>query len=197
MEYLRIFEDHSDYVSYASGEDFLMPNVSYCAEQNEVHYNPENMLVFNENYARLMSLLECAVKNDVIDGVTSVTQILDAQINTGYQNMTYTLRHLMDWLFNNDLIEYVYTPASQGETYYPTVYTYNILASSNDIKTFLCEENNMLPIWDNNKNVGVTSPLFRFTMPTGMAILEPGSCESPESVFIGGNIIIVDTGVVS
>ncbi len=37
MEYLRLFENHSDYESAESG--LLKPNVSHCIQENDVHYN--------------------------------------------------------------------------------------------------------------------------------------------------------------
>lgn len=40
MEYLKLFENHSQYENFTETEDFIKPNVSYCIEQNEVHYNP-------------------------------------------------------------------------------------------------------------------------------------------------------------
>ena len=38
-DYLKLFEKHSEYETYSSG-DMLKPNVSYCEDNNEVHYNP-------------------------------------------------------------------------------------------------------------------------------------------------------------
>ena len=38
-KYLRNFSQHSGYETYISG-DYDTPNVSYCIEQNHVHYNP-------------------------------------------------------------------------------------------------------------------------------------------------------------
>ena len=47
MKYLKLFNNHSDYVNYINDE-FDEPNVSYCLDRtDEVHYNPtraENVL---------------------------------------------------------------------------------------------------------------------------------------------------------
>lgn len=40
MEYLKLFENHSQYEDFVQSEDYLRPNVSHCIEQNEMHYNP-------------------------------------------------------------------------------------------------------------------------------------------------------------
>ena len=39
-DYLKLFETHSEYETYIGGQDVLLPNVSYCEDNNEVHYNP-------------------------------------------------------------------------------------------------------------------------------------------------------------
>ena len=38
--YLKLFTTHSEYQTYISGNNVLKPNVSYCEDNNEVHYNP-------------------------------------------------------------------------------------------------------------------------------------------------------------
>ena len=40
MKYLRKFNDHSEYVPFTQSEEFIRPNVSYCVEEDETHYNP-------------------------------------------------------------------------------------------------------------------------------------------------------------
>lgn len=40
MEYLKLFENHSQYEDFIQSEDFIKPNVSHCIQENEVHYNP-------------------------------------------------------------------------------------------------------------------------------------------------------------
>lgn len=40
MIYLKYFETHSDYQTYINGSDKILPNVSYCEDNNDVHYNP-------------------------------------------------------------------------------------------------------------------------------------------------------------
>ena len=39
-KYLKLFDTHSDYNTYITGQDKVLPNVSYCDNENEVHYNP-------------------------------------------------------------------------------------------------------------------------------------------------------------
>ena len=39
-KYIKLFETHSDYNTYINSQDKVLPNVSYCENENEVHYNP-------------------------------------------------------------------------------------------------------------------------------------------------------------
>lgn len=38
-KYLKLFKTHQEYETYSVGE-MILPNVSYCEDQNDVHYNP-------------------------------------------------------------------------------------------------------------------------------------------------------------
>ena len=40
MKYLRKFSAHTDYETYITGNSKVLPNVSYCVDENDVHYNP-------------------------------------------------------------------------------------------------------------------------------------------------------------
>ena len=40
MKYIRLFDNHTEYENYISGETAELPNVSYCNEEMDVHYNP-------------------------------------------------------------------------------------------------------------------------------------------------------------
>ena len=40
QQYLKQFTNHSQYESYINGNDAVLPNVSLCVQQDEVHYNP-------------------------------------------------------------------------------------------------------------------------------------------------------------
>ena len=40
-KYIKLFEEHVDYMAYISSQDAILPNVSACIDANDVHYNPE------------------------------------------------------------------------------------------------------------------------------------------------------------
>lgn len=39
-KYLRLFKNHNDYSEFKKTNDFKLPNISHCEQENEVHYNP-------------------------------------------------------------------------------------------------------------------------------------------------------------
>jgi len=39
---LRLFDEHSEYEEWVSGPDAVIPRVSYCKDNHDVHYNPLN-----------------------------------------------------------------------------------------------------------------------------------------------------------
>ena len=40
MKYIKKFENHTQYETYMEGESVVLPNVSLCVSENELHYNP-------------------------------------------------------------------------------------------------------------------------------------------------------------
>ena len=44
MKYCKIFETHADYQAYKNSQDFILPNVSHCIDQNDVHYQKEDVM---------------------------------------------------------------------------------------------------------------------------------------------------------
>lgn len=39
-KYFKKFDTHTDYNTYINSQDKILPNISYCEDNNEVHYNP-------------------------------------------------------------------------------------------------------------------------------------------------------------
>lgn len=52
-KYLKLFETHSEYQTYINGSDKILPNVSYCEDNNDVHYNPYD---FSDRYLTFVAL---------------------------------------------------------------------------------------------------------------------------------------------
>lgn len=45
MGFLKLFQSHSDYNTYITVQNMVLPNVSYCENENEVHFNPSIVYV--------------------------------------------------------------------------------------------------------------------------------------------------------
>ena len=41
-DYLKLFQAHSAYNTYINGNNVSLPNVSFCQNENEIHYNPRD-----------------------------------------------------------------------------------------------------------------------------------------------------------
>ena len=39
-EYIKKFENHAQYETFTASTEFVLPNVSYCKQEDEVHFNP-------------------------------------------------------------------------------------------------------------------------------------------------------------
>ena len=48
MKFLRKFNEHTSYEAEVNvgGQDFEIPNVSYCKDVKDVHFNPYNLIEF-------------------------------------------------------------------------------------------------------------------------------------------------------
>lgn len=44
-KYLKIFGTHADYIAYVNGDGKIFPNVSYCVNNNDIHYNSYGKIV--------------------------------------------------------------------------------------------------------------------------------------------------------
>ncbi len=113
MYYLKLFQDHSDYQGFVSGDTMEKPNVSHCIEENEVHYNPlvptETRLIVKysvtdeSNPTQLYYYEEEDITGALIfdkveiDGVEASIADLDAasgktQLSVGEHTVRYTLK---------------------------------------------------------------------------------------------------------
>lgn len=98
-KYIKVFDTHSEYNTYISGQDAILPNVSCCKNENEVHYNPwvETKLVCEYNISDISSATTLRTgyaqnmfKSMEIDGV-----VLDNLV-TSYQFST-TGKHIVKY----------------------------------------------------------------------------------------------------
>lgn len=101
-KYIKLFETHSAYSAYINGQNPILPNVSYCEDNNEVHYNPyiETKLVVKFNVTdtssatQIGSYLSYGVTEIEIDG-TILPSVVDTYTfnTTGEHIVKYTLEN--------------------------------------------------------------------------------------------------------
>ena len=39
MKYIILFPQHSDYETYNTSDEYIEPNLCYCEQEDEVHFN--------------------------------------------------------------------------------------------------------------------------------------------------------------
>ena len=103
MKYLKKFTNHSNYETYINGQDKILPNVSYCKNQNEVHYNPyippETRIVAKFNVTSTSEATTICYSGSTneftqieIDGVVQSSVVSSYTFNTtGEHTVKYTL----------------------------------------------------------------------------------------------------------
>ena len=73
-KYLKEFATYAEYQTYINGNTFVLPNVSLCDVENEMHYNPTNEVVakFNvtstSNATRIKNNMASGINKIIIDG---------------------------------------------------------------------------------------------------------------------------------
>lgn len=100
-DYLKLFETHSEYEAYSGGGEMLKPNVSYCEDNNEVHYNPwvDSKLVCKYNVTSISSPTQLRTnyesnvfKSMEIDGVQLDNLVTEYTFDsTGVHTVKYEL----------------------------------------------------------------------------------------------------------
>jgi hypothetical protein len=101
QEYLKVFETHEEYEEYITGDTMVTPNVSYCEDVNDVHYNPwiDTRVIISFNLTAETSnpiLIGYSVEDECskveIDGVVQPNVSSSYTFNTlGEHTIKYTL----------------------------------------------------------------------------------------------------------
>lgn len=126
-EYIKLFNNHTQYETYKNSADFVTPNVSYCRQQDEVHYHEFEYIVYFDNF----------VSSDVNIIDSDTQEVLYTIDSTHYgpfnmkKNKTYIARLVngqttqtqrpCDWSFSSDDIVDDYVYITHGN-----LYEYNI-----------------------------------------------------------------------
>ena len=101
MDYIKLFETHSEYETYINSENKKLPNLSYCEDADDVHFNPwvETKLVCKYNITDTTSATTLRTeyeqnifKSMEIDGVLLDSLVTSYQFDTtGEHTVKYEL----------------------------------------------------------------------------------------------------------
>ena len=85
-KYLKLFDTHTEYQTYISGQDAILPNVSYCEDNNDVHYNqwidPER-IVAKFNVTNTTSPIYLFNNPNLLEEI-EIDGVVQPSINTSY-----------------------------------------------------------------------------------------------------------------
>lgn len=178
--YIKYFNDHSEYLEYINSQDRILPNVSLCDSQNEVHYNPyiDPRIIVKYNVTstseatRLYNNTNGVVVTEMmIDGVALAEVVNQYTFDTtGEHEVRFTFENVQtvpDSAFKN-------CPSIVSAIIPDSVTTLGIMAFDN------CEELTDVVIGN-----GVTA-IGEYTFRT---------CASLESVKLGNNVTTIGQGV--
>ena len=74
MKYIKSFGNHTEYETFTGTTEFILPNVSLCKQENEVHYNPSSPVPPTPTYEYVDLGLPSGTKWATMNvGATSVT----------------------------------------------------------------------------------------------------------------------------
>ena len=101
MIYLKKFITHNEYDVYINGQNKILPNVSYCVDNNEVHYNkwidPRLIVKFNvTSTSEAINIMDSGATSQFskieIDGVVQPSVVSSYTFDTtGEHTIKYTL----------------------------------------------------------------------------------------------------------
>ena len=76
-KYLKLFDEHSDYETYVDGDNTILPNISYCKDEENIHYNDPKFYKFMPFWKGY---------NFEFDEDYNVTYIINTQAGNGYKD---------------------------------------------------------------------------------------------------------------
>lgn len=112
-KYIKKFDTHSDYEDFIETEDFIRPNVSYCVDNKDVHYNPQEDPYGGHEYVEIGGI-KWATMNIGAENVTDTGlyfQWGDTQGYTAEQVGTGEGKKLFGWT------DYKFNPSGDGHTF--------------------------------------------------------------------------------
>ena len=135
-KYLKLFEQHAQYETYINSQDAVLPNVSYCIDNDEVHYNNAG------------TYIEIVYKGN---NAASATNIIAKEINAFGDTYTLDESSITKMTLDGQEITFSeFTVVNAAQSYGATcnLYTY----------TFNDENEHSLKIWTTSSEMLRLSP---------------------------------------
>lgn len=129
MDYIKLFDQHSEYETYINSENKKLPNLSYCEDEDDVHFNPipdpRIIATFNVTNIEQPIYILCTDTNGFNDIKTKISEIeidgvIQSEIPQTYQ-FNRIGRHIIKYRLNENLNEFPYyigTYVNYGMFYY-------------------------------------------------------------------------------
>ena len=81
MKYIKLFNTHNDYETYMNSQDKALPNVSYCEDNDELHYNVQNLA---EEYFTTIALENGTISFNIYSSIdTDCIVSIDYSVDNG------------------------------------------------------------------------------------------------------------------
>jgi len=160
-KYLKRFTQHADFVNFRGGGEYLVPNVSVCANENEAHYNPyyDPILKFTaeqanstiklnrvgtattllKNASLQYSLDNGETWNDYTYTEQQTTNSSGETVTVGYSGQTITLENVGDSVKFKGINEKFATYVGGGKYDYHRFFMRGKIAASGDITSLFNE----------------------------------------------------------
>lgn len=102
-KYLKIFGTHADYIAYVNGDGKIFPNVSYCVNNNDIHYN---------SYGKIVSKFDASPNNitrfiyidDFPDNVCEL--FYDGDMVAFKQDIIQNYQDSKKYVYTGEMLEY-------------------------------------------------------------------------------------------
>jgi hypothetical protein len=111
MKYLKKFENHSQYVTFTGTSEFILPNVSICVTEEDVHYNPYVLpkAIIIAKFKPKNTFFETRIASDISNFTSiEIDGVVQPSVTTGYTFSTIS-EHTVKYTLKNQATIGYYT----------------------------------------------------------------------------------------
>lgn len=72
-KYIKLFDNHTQYETFMGSDELILPNVSHCIEENEVHYNPYYEVISISGFSVTFTSVTVTLEKELPQGATDVS----------------------------------------------------------------------------------------------------------------------------